>query len=362
MNKYPVLACLLVSSGAFTQSQKPQQPKPVYFEQGMGLKEEKIDSNPLYPTAYNAPASIHVDRTWDVSANASFLFWYMSEEGLDLMHVTPVLETTGAVAYQNFNYNPGFQVGLGVHTNRDGWVVNAEYTWYHNKESQSNIIAPADVHGWTNNGMVFPAIRGTYKTFDSSWLLHLDQVDLVAGRPYYQGKRVIISPMGGLRGLWIRQTEKVVSHNPAMPDDYYTAGSHSWAVGPVAGANGRLMLWKGFRVDSLFAASLLYTNYTSIHMSLHNLTGTHATHIGHNYLAFDDITRARATVETGLGLGYGSYFWSKKFYLDLSLRYDFHLFWAQNMMRDVFDALCVMPAGAGDLVLHGLTINLRGDF
>jgi hypothetical protein len=347
------------------------------FERGFELSADKLQNNPTYPAAYNAPASYVMDRGWDLNVNGSFIYWFMTQDYMDIGWISPTVSSptlpSGALAVQNVGYNPGFQVGIGVDSKCDGWTVNAEYTWYHNKESQSDLEAPSNTTGWNPNSYALAGAEdgALYQTLGSSWTLHLDQLDLVGGRPYYQGKNLIVTPMGGLRGLWIRQTETIVGNNPPASEhstdpiltDVYKDGSRSWAVGVVGQASGKFLLGKGFRVDSLFGGSLLYTNYTTIYANANLSEGQYYGYVvGKNLSNVKNVSALRPTLEAGLGLGYASYLWNTNFLIDLSARYDFHFFWYQNVMRSFTSQMTIDTMTPGNLALHGLTVNLRCDF
>ena len=74
------------------------------FEQGMILPCGK------YPCAYNAPAGICLRNGWDFNIFGSFIYWYASQDDMDLAFssptATPAVAVGGAVAYQRFNYEP----------------------------------------------------------------------------------------------------------------------------------------------------------------------------------------------------------------------------------------------------------------
>jgi hypothetical protein len=335
-------------------------PQP-FFEQGLILPDSKVQKNDLYPAAYNTPASFQIDRNWQISANASYLYWYMGQDDMYYAFVQSVINTTvGAIFSQNFGYNSGFQVGLGFDPHRDGWSVNAEYTWYHNTESQSDIAPPANSTasgGWTINSFS-PVLGGPYETVSSKWSLKFDQLDLVASRPFYEGQTLTVNPSCGLRALWIQQFASVTASNPGQPNDISSANSHSWALGVVGNMNGRCMLYKGLRVDSLLGSSLLYTHYSPV--SNYSNTESHLGTKGITRAPISINSMVRPTFNAGLGLGYSAYLFKNQFVFDLAARYDFNYFWAQNVAFN--DPFSITGISYGDLYLHGLTVNLLVDF
>jgi hypothetical protein len=292
-------------------------------------KDNMPEGKMKYEAAYAAPAAIQVDNSCDMDVTAAFTYWYASQEGMDLA------SNGTSVSYQQFGYAPGFQVGVGFDTHFDDWTLDAEYTWYN--KTQTGSATGTDGNEW---GIFSP----TATVGHSSWKLSMNTLDLDGGRPFYQSKKVTISPVGGLRFLWIKQTLNLTG-SPAIFS--LNASSSSWAVGPKFGVNSHWMFWKGLRVDGMLGSSLLYTKYTTI-------TSDEA--------SVSNMGALRPTMEMGLGLGYGMYCFDNTFYFDLSARYDFMQYWSQNMIRNFTGNVNGHEASIGDLQLQGFTLTLRCDF
>jgi len=89
-----------------------------------------------YPAAYNAQACYQIkDKGQDWFAQASFLYWYIGQEGMELAlsgginSNTEFLSSRTHILRQSFEYTPGFKVGLGFNFNQqDNWVGYVEYT------------------------------------------------------------------------------------------------------------------------------------------------------------------------------------------------------------------------------------------
>lgn len=349
-------AAILAATGAFAQMrgshQQNQNQNPcACMEQGMGLPTDKK----CFPAAYNAPAAINVSCGWDFDVFGSFIYWHTSEEGLDMAYVTPTHDATpvpGAVSYQDFTYKPGFQVGIGFNTGYDDWAGWVEYTWLHQSETtaQTAPTLPGGAAGtWTGSDWFVAA--ATAPTVSSTWKMHLDMLDAFFSRPYYQGTQLTVAPYAGIRALWIRQAFNV-NLNPYASNNK----SNSWAIGPTVGTKGHWMLGCGFRFDGNAAASLLYTQYTTIAWSEVNNAANKTTAGTTNY------GTVRPVAQLGAGLGWGTYMYCQKYYFDLSARYDFNYFWNQNVMRPFASELVGRENDRGDLTLHGLTVTARFDF
>lgn len=342
-------ACtLLLSSLAY--SNPNCQP---FFPRGLPLK---VD-NPRdghYSSAYNAPAAIAVNRPWNFNFDVAFIYWYYGQDGMDFATVPQDLSsfTNGQVFTQNFVYAPGYKVGMGCNPNFDDWTLNAEYTWLHN--SKSTTVSSSDP---LSPSSMVP--KGTSETFNqayTNWLLELDMVDMVASRPFYQGKNLTVAPKGGLRALWLMQRINTLFTEPVgdtLTPLRSTARSHSWAVGPTASLHTNWLVWKYCRIEGFAGASLLYTRYTKIKI------GQEQPLIGTSVLAQErNLGLLRPVLDMGLGLGSGGYLANNRCFLDLSARYDFLHFWSQNMMRSYASQLANADDDVGSLFLQGLTLTL----
>ncbi|MBS0627979.1 MAG: hypothetical protein JSS09_07195 [Verrucomicrobia bacterium] len=352
------------------------------FKQGEPLSKEQ------YPAGYNAPASVSLQGKGcrpDISFDASFLYYYAGEDGLDLANSAAVITEGGSAGVvvatsnstsllQDFAYKPGFKVGLGLGFNE--WNSHAEYTWVRQTTSTSKkAIDPSSSEGdgvWLLNNW-FQQITSVGQTISatnvsSKWHLAIDLADLTMSRPFYEGRYLSVDPFFGIRGAWIRQKLNLAIHVPTsivsdvdMSQVHSYNSSHSWGVGPRTGFDMSWLLGKGFKVEAEAAFSLLFTQYTKI---------KHAEQVA-SEAASPDILRAklsyvncvRPELDLGLGIGWGSYLAEQKYYIDFSAKYEFLLFWQQNMMRKLADqTVSGTGAAAGDLYLQGLDIRASFHF
>lgn len=329
------------------------------LEQGMGLPMEKK----CFPAAYNTAASVALSCGWDVDVYASFLYWHVQEDGLSLAITSLGLLQPPGVAFPEFTYKPGFKVGVGCDTNYDDWVTWVEYTWLH--QSTSNSVAPPSLvtglpgrwslANWDN----FLPLGAVGAPVQSSWKMHLDLVDAALSRPFYQGTRLTVSPYVALRALWIRQRIEINMETATVPTRV-TNQSRCWSLGPVAGSMAYWLVGKGIRVEGKAAGSLLFTKYTGLAHKELNPVISSTTSVGGN---MGNYSCVRPTAELGLGLGWGSYLYCQRYYIDFSARYDFMLLWSQNMLREISNSMINgLGAGIGDLSLQGLTLTGRFDF
>ncbi len=327
-------------------------------------------------------------------ADVSFLYWYGSEEGLDLAtnavwsepSLQPFLSTDTTTLFQSFDYHPGFQVGLGM-AGRNEWNLCLEYTWLRgttelNQSAPSSPTTTAGVdaipnasgtpvwilQNWflqsTSNNQ---ALIGT--SIQSQWKYAIDFLDLVASSPFWHTPTLTIRPLIGLKGAGIRQslrialTEYPAFFQPTLPTQpiYSRNRSHNLGIGPKIGVEGRIKLCEEFRIEGMGAIDCLWTHFSQI---THSEDAASTTFNPGPYRAsMNSYNCLRTIAELGLGLGWGRSFSCEKYHLDISAAYDFIYLWNQNMMRFQVDSILTGSSeSAADFMLHGLTLSSRFQF
>ncbi len=350
----------------------------------------------LYPPAYNAPAKIDLNTgrciwPYNIFADVSFIYWYAAQDGMTLAGSADLV-TVGATRselvfnlesvplVQDFKFSPGFKIGIG--TGIEESELRAEYTWYR-LHSTVNSDAPTD---HTGGGTLLPVWEldwfaqgvGAFGEFvsathvDSSWHLGIDQLDVTGGRPYYQSKTITISPFGGLRAIWIRESLLVAANVPGAaisggafpllaPQPIKSHNrSNSWGLGPVFGASGHYLLGSGFRLEGDGGFSILFTQYTKLlHSEDAAVLGTVPTVFKARETNYNTV---RPMANLDLGVGWGKYLCNASYHIDFSADYSFSGLWDQNMIRTFFEEFVTGRQIFNDLFLQGLTITGRFDF
>jgi hypothetical protein len=319
-----------------------------FFPQGEPLPDGKDSA------VYSAPACVHVDTSWDLNFNAAFIYWYFEQDAMDLAYIAPSEAggIGGKVAYPFFGYKPGFKIGLGFDTHFDDWMFKAEYTRLHQSETK---IESSGLGYIPANWFAQP-VAGPFGYVGSLWGVHLDIADVSVAKPYYEGKRAVVSPSLGARLLLLHQGFNIQMGSSFLGDAnaIFTGHSHSWGLGPRGAVNAKVFLFKGLSLDALLGASILYTRFVS-------LSATQAQN-GVVTSSSADIGAVKPTLDAGLGFGYSTYAFKNKFFFELSARYDFSQYWAQNVMREYASQLSGTAPPIGDLRIQGLTVNLSSHF
>lgn len=334
------------------------------------------------PGAYSQSANYNLDNSYDVYFTADFIYWNLQQDVArvgnlmdpDSSGAIGLLDGTCKTLFADTSYKPGFQVGLGFNMNgMDGWNLYSEYTWYKNTTSNTTNAGSGDViavdladhaapGGITDDITVATSVSGESK-------YHFNNLNVSLQRPFYWGRKVTANIGAGLRGLWISQTVTgSASGVTAYPSGSLVPGASlsnssssftqkSWAVGPRFELDTNWMLGAGFRIMADIAASVLYTNYTSLDGSVSGgVTDGITADLTSNTSSYRTL---RAVTETSLGLGWGSYFGdSNDFHFDLSASYEFNIYWNQNMAGMVING----HGSPSNTYLRGLNIAARIDF
>lgn len=361
--------------------------KPDICPRNRYLQAERFD--PDCPSSYTIPATVAICAEVPFFAKASFLYWYVAEEGLSVatngvLSGQLYLPSESTSLFQSFEYKPGFKAGLG-YTFANEWTLYAEYTWLHGSQSvhrgtdslptaTAGTASPSSGTGvWAVSDWFLQtaAAGGSIAASDisSKWNYEIDLWDLTFSRPSYFASMLIVTPYAGVRGMWMEQKMRVslseapgqgfsiVPLNPIASDN----SSTSWAIGPRMGTGLSCLLSRGFRIEADTAASLLYTRFTEI---THEEDPASLAYNPEPYkIRWNEYNCVRAIAECSLGLGWGEYWHNEAYRIDFAADYSFSYLWGQNMIRTMLDeTLSKTASAASDMYFHGLTFTARLDF
>jgi hypothetical protein len=322
---------------------------------------------PSGPTtsAYNHPANINVCGCWDAFVTGTFLWILPSMEQMEFAETaygTPPSGTPGVGKIHEFNFEwkPAFKVGLGFNFDHDNWDVYLQYLRVHSDMSNSHTrgtnageILSNDYLNQVISINDFPEVKG-------KWDLDFNTFDLEFGRPYYNGKCLQFRAHYGLKGGWI---DNIFKSQAISGSTIYegTFDSKSWLVGPRAGIQTKWTFSDGFRFFGDAAASLFYQKFYKI-----SVREPYVANPTQWFLARDLIAKQiNASLESILGIGYGTYFDRNNWYFDLAIGYEVQLFLNQNklaVIRDMLANTSSIHVKAGNLMFHGLNVTMKFDF
>lgn len=306
--------------------------------------------------AYNPPFNLKC--CWNVFFTTSFIYWQPIEDGLNLAFFSDETSHHSTVK-TDFDYKPGFKIGLGVNTHYDNWIIFTEYTRLtshgHSKKNAADgeSIFPLWIASTINDTSVIASKA------KGEWELKLNILDLDLGRPYYVASKMVLNTFVGLRAIWIDQefSANFDLTSPSLSVAKREVKSDSWGIGARGGIDATYFFYREFKVIGSGSASLFFQHYDlSTKFSLRNTTNI-------NEAASDKIGYLTPNLDASLGIGWGHDFYKNKVRFDLCALYQFQIFWNQNMLRSFKDLMTNSVNGAsGDLMLQGLTLTARFDF
>jgi len=318
---------------------------------------------PTAPTmaAYNKGANIDVCGSWDFYVTGTFLYWQPRQEQMDVALTSfgvPPNNITGIGRLYDFSFDwkPAFKVGLGYSWDNDNWETYLQYTRINT--TMTTTVNPNLVAGETLAGTWYAAQLANLTQVSDKWSLDFNMFDLEFSRPYYNGTCLTFRFHYGLKAGWIDQnldqTVSNVSNNVNS-----SLKSDSWLIGPRTGFYSNWQIGEGFRFFGNVAGALFYQKFSSV-----QFRETFLSNDTQQYQAFDYSAKIlNASLETLLGVGWGTYFDRNNWHFDLFVGYESQLFLDQNQMRYLREAsIGTDISKAGNLNLHGLNVTAQFDF
>ena len=331
---------------------------------------------------YNQTALYSCQHSWDIQFTADYLYWTWQQA---MMQVGTLITPTesgsdgffngeDAVVFQTPGYTSGFQVGLGCNLHgMDDWNLMAEYTWYENS-NHLRTVTGSDQY-FAVSPTLIKQLQGTSTgvllsgDLSTQTALHFDGLDVLLQRAFYFSKHIRAVFCTGLKGLWIHETlssngQDLSYIEAGDPTPVSVAGSfqtsaelRSWGLGPEFGIKAEWLLGLGIKIMGNLATSILYTSYTTIQNSITGQVSNRESadlfvHQPHPYTTLNPVG------EASLGLGWGSYLCHENLYLNISMSYDWNVYWNYALL----DVLIPSRGSPGNMTLRGLNAQIGVDF
>ena len=331
-----------------------------------------------YPTqcaaGYNVSSRLEVCNPWGIHTDLSFIYWMPTQSNMELGIVSnqssPAYFLNGTLTKLGFEYEPGFQVGLGMNLEKDHWDILLEYTWFRSTARSKVSLDPE------GDEILFPSwqlpdLLVAYYDGDETWKLSLDILEFQLGRAYAVGVDLSFRPYVGIRAALIDQKISVNYENVTnlnfLPRNhvFVEQKSNSWGIGPRTGLETNWSLGKGFRFFGNGGLDLLYTVYPTLNTFQEGTTVAGVILPGSLVSVKEkNDQHIRAHLDLDFGFAYGTYFYCKRWHVDFCAGYQFQIFYDQNMFRTFVDDQTLGKADSphGNLYIHGLTTTLRFDF
>lgn len=321
--------------------------------------EKKPATTPPCQKGYNAP--YRVSNCLGIVASASFIYWQTLEDNLDFGIIDSEQSTYplhGKVIEFDFEYNPGFKLGVGYNFKHDYWQGFIEYTRLHQTIDKTASTSKGTIYPFWHNEE-FSTV-GFIQEASGSWQLSLDLLDLDLSRNYYVGLFLKFRPHLGLRVAWIDQTLKV-SYIPFNTQSSLLSknSSCSSGIGPKVGVDTFWTFCGGYRLFGNVSTALLFTDF---HLFIEEFKLDNEQNNTKKPLHLKNkIHRLNTQTTLSLGIGWEDYIMFDRWHLDIALGYDFNAFFDQNVLSKFCDKSSKIFED-GNLYMQGLTLTFCFDY
>ncbi len=331
------------------------------FDERVTFLEKRVDKvitkNETLKTEVLETTTARPDQTekqWFL--NFDILYWHAKVGGTSFAYsnerASIDLPIQGYTKRIPFNWDFGFKVGIGKHFEHDKWSSSLTFTYFKSADDASMKGSPLN--------SITP-LKGPFshsvKKAKSEYYFGYYNLDLDLYRHYFISHGVSLKPSVGLKNTWL-DLNQVVRYSGGDILQGNTAHTRSvsdmWAIGPKAGFDSNWYLGNGFEVFGLFTASLIYGYFQVSEESKVTPSSSQ------DFSIRDRFHRFVPNVGFYLGLGYGSYFYDNKCFIDLKLGYECQYFWRanQSLRLQTFNNSYRYDNLSEDLSIHGVTFKL----
>ena len=328
----------------------------------------------------------------EVFCSFDLLYWEGAERGLEYAFKNSSSQTDQQLTIYDMHpvWEPAFKLGLGGHLPHDNWDLGLNYTFFrstsygaakHNFDL-TGTPGPGLIASWISPGAFGGNGVGVrFSGATARWKLFTQLLDGMLSRSFLVGKELAITPGFGLRCAWIHQNynlaysggntisnalsslEKVISSNIEM-------SNLSNNFGPLVSIASRWRLAEQWDLFGSLSGSILASHFHVIRKESDAYTNTMSgieqdfVWLKRKYWAFCP------QGQIALGVRFGDCVTTvhRSIYYSIGASYEAQIFWKQNQLLRYVDNFQDSPLSAtvvptqGDLILHGLTIDVHGDF
>jgi hypothetical protein len=293
------------------------------------------------------------DKNIDVFVD--FLYWYTSET-IDWAFDIPISPNPATTTYKTiaFDWAPGFRVGLGYNMFHDQWDTQASYTWFQSKATDHTSGRVESAFFAARISLLEPFQTGKVRLD-----LHYNMFDWDLGRRFLVSSCLSLRPLIGIKAGWIDQTIRTKWTIGDIPFiGLFTAKevlkNNFRGGGPKGGVHGKWILGNvnrhQFSLIGNFEAAYMWGHWT-IRDEFFDIFNTHT------FAKVDDRNFGAFVLGGIMGLGWDFNFDKTRSHFALKICYE---------IQDWFNQVQLFTNTSGgqnnDLILQGLTVDLRFDF
>ena len=259
----------------------------------------------------------------------------------------------GTTYYPNFQFKPGFKLGLGLNLAHDGWDLMAQYTYFHPSKLTKKTSLPDGYITLLMSDFLFNKTIDA-ATLSNSWKLKLDIIDLDLGRNFYISQYLAMRPFFGFKTAWNRQIDDVVYISDVDTNDIRKIHQQQniYEIGLRTGAQTSWQFTKNWNIYGNIAYALMNASSKLYSSASEPKAGDIIVDKLNTKMAQNTL---QAVYEIGMGFGYDYFFNDDNYHFGIQAGYEFQ-YWNSNSYLLSKFGVC------GDLSLQGLDVKLRLDF
>ncbi|MES2273617.1 MAG: Lpg1974 family pore-forming outer membrane protein [Chlamydiota bacterium] len=321
------LSALAITSSLFAISEDSEQEIGAAPMASCQVAPEPIRNTPccLRPCRDVTPSARGCEGINGIFATASFLWWTAHEDDFTIAFAqtadfpsqafpftTFLPGNQGKIIRMNFNWDPGFRVGLGWNTPYDGWDVYLNWTWYQNHKGENHEVETTPNQTGIISTWLF-IVPFNVAQAKCNYRMLLNMGDLEIGRDFYLSESLTLRPFFGPEGGWIERDLRISisDQNPALsatlrnvtPGTYH-ARTNYWGLGPRMGINGNMRFCRGFKFFGNLSTALLYGKVFKNQQTSSQLL-QNATLLTSNVTDTNNFWKVVPHLQMNLGLGWG---------------------------------------------------------
>lgn len=285
---------------------------------------------------------------------ADFLWWKLYEGGTDYVFVDKkapaVTPNIGPMKHFNFEWQPGFKVGVGYLFEHDGWDAYADFTYFKTEAS----------HSFESDVLRFYPLFGqeSFPLFDlhAHWHVDFYDINLVLGRNFFVSKYLSLRPFFGLATAWIDQHRRFSGHRIFDNLIVLKGKNDFWGIGPRLGLDAQFFFCENFSLFGNFFGDLLWGDFHVKEFEDNKTSDFEFYNLRYN------LHRMVPAIGFGLGAAYETNLNGDRYHFMIKAGYENQYWWRQNQLP-IFDSLSTaFERWSEDLSLQGLTVEFRLDF
>jgi hypothetical protein len=315
--------------------------------------QKTLNLNPIY----NKGNSIDTVCSKKMYNFLSFIYYQTSEQNLELGLFRASNRNNESPSINvDFNYNPGFIVGIGYHLDNDHIDMQFKYSFMHFTKSTTS-SAPIGMQR-----IITPWFdENTLSTLriESIWKFKYDFFDFEFKRESYSTKKLTVTPIVSLSGGFISQKYNLTA---SLTNSVHSNNSNrSFLVGPKVGIDNSYLFAKNFDITISSKIAFLYQDFKTKRNAQRLDLASLSSNVKEKSI------QITPNILLSLILKYGRYSDDKSKYLSALASYDFNYLFNQNSFANLQSISYQhqnsetsrnrADSNFGDLFMHGLNLT-----